>query len=165
MRLSDEIRYDADPAVVFAMICDPRFQERKCVANGSTEHEVGIEPDAGGGAVVTTRRTLPTDGVPDFVKAFVGETLRVSQLDQWGPPGVDGAREGATVVEIDGAPVRFSAVLRLLPAPGGSVQQVEGELKASVPLLGGRVEKAAEPAIRAAVRAEQRTATAWLTTG
>jgi hypothetical protein len=164
MRLNAEIRYDADPQAVFAMICQAEFQERKCAANGAISYQVDISPDDTG-AVVTTHRELPTAGVPDFVRSLVGPTLRVTQVDRWGPAGPDGSRRATTSVQIDGAPVRFSGTLHLHAEGAGSVQAMDGELKASVPLVGSRIEKAAEPAIRAAVRAEQRTATDWLARG
>lgn len=163
MRISADVLYDADPATVFAMICDVAFQERKCIANGALEHRVEIEEYEDGGAVVTTHRTLPADGIPDFVKSFVGPTLVITQTDDWAGPGADGVRTGTTVAEIAGAPVRFTAALRLESTTTGARQAVAGELKATVPLIGGKIEKAAEPAIRAAIRAEQRTSTAWLT--
>lgn len=163
MRITAELVYDNDPDTVFAMICDIGFQERKCLANGAIEHEVEIEEYEDGGALVRTHRMIPADGLPDFVKTLVGPTLRVTQTDDWAGPGPDGSRQGTAVVEIAGAPIRFTAELRLVPNGPGSRQSVSGDLKASVPLLGGKIEKAAEPAIRAAIRAEQRTSTAWLT--
>jgi hypothetical protein len=163
VHITAELTYDSDPATVFAMICDVTFQERKCVASGALQHEVEIEQYEDGGAVVTTHRTLPTDDVPDFVRSFVGQTLQVTQTDDWTSPQPDGGRSGTAVVEIAGAPVRFTADLHLEPDGSGTRQSVAGELKASVPLVGGRVEKAAKPAIMAAIRAEQRTSDAWLT--
>lgn len=163
MRFTAELAYDASPDTVFAMICDVEFQERKCVANGALEQQVEIEQYEDGGATVTTHRTLPADGVPDFVKPMVGPTLRITQTDEWSGPEEDGSREGTTVAEIAGAPIRFTATLRLTANESGARQVVNGDLKASIPLFGGKIEKAAEPAIRAAIRAEQRTSTAWLT--
>ncbi len=40
VRLSAEIRYDAEPAAVVAMLTDVDFQERKCEATGALESEV-----------------------------------------------------------------------------------------------------------------------------
>lgn len=163
MRLNAEIRYDADPAAVSAMLLDTAFQERKCEATGATEHQVQIDEFDDGSAVITTRRTMPTDRVPDFVRGFVGATLEVEQNDDWGAPSADGSREGSMVVEIKGAPVRLTGTLRLAPAPGGgTVETIEGDLKASVPLIGGKIEKAVEPALQAAIKVEQQQGRAWL---
>jgi hypothetical protein len=162
VRITAELVYDASPDTVFAMICDVGFQERKCLASGALEQQVEIEEYEDGGATVTTHRTIPADGVPDFVRSMVGPTLRITQTDEWSGPEADGSREGTAVVEIAGAPIRFTATLRLTANGSGSRQAVSGDLKASVPLVGGKIEKAAEPAIRAAIRAEQRTSIAWL---
>ena len=66
------------------------------------------------------------------------------------------------MVEISGVPVRLSGELSLRPFGDGTVYEVQGDLKASVPLIGGRIEKAAESAIRAAIRVEERTGRDWL---
>lgn len=163
VRINAELAYDATPHAVFAMIRDAAFQKRKCVTSGAVEHEVQIEEHDDGTTLVTTHRTMPTDGVPDFVKSFVGETLTVIQSDEWAVPAPDGGRYGTAVARIAGTPITFTATLRLAAAGDGSRQTIDGDLKASVPLIGGRIEKAAEPAIRAAIRAEQRTSTDWLT--
>ena len=164
MRLSAEIRYDADPATVFAMLVDADFQERKCAATGALDHELEIEEYDDGGAAIRTSRTMPTDQVPDFIRTFVGQTLTVVQVDDWQPPAPDGSREGTVVVEIKGAPVRLAAAATLLADGAGSRQTIDGDLKASVPLIGGRIEKAVEPALQAAIRVEQREGRAWLAT-
>ena len=164
MRLSAEIRYGADPGTVFGMIADPAFQEAKCVATGSLEHEVDVRDDADGGTTIFSRRTMPTDQMPDFVRSFVGATVHLAETQRWAAAAPDGTRAGSITVEIEGVPVRFSASTALTADGGGTHQPIEGELKASVPLFGGRIEKAAEPAVRAAIRVEQRTGDEWLAT-
>ncbi len=162
MRLTAEISYSADPAAVFAMLTDQAFQERKCAATGALAHRVEIEQYDDGSAVVRTRRTMPTDQVPDFVRTFVGSSLEVVQVDDWGPAAPDGARDGSAVVEIQGAPVRFAGSLALRAGGPGTVETIDGDVKASVPLVGGRIEKALEPALQGAIHVEQREGTAWL---
>jgi Protein of unknown function (DUF2505) len=166
VRLTDEIRYDADQAAVFQMITDADFQERKCAATGALDSEVEIERYSDGGATIRTQRTMPSHHVPDFARAFVGSTLLVVQVDDWAAPDPAGAREGTVVVEIKGAPVRFAGSLALGPGgPGGArtVEAIDGDIKASVPLIGGRMERALEPALKAAIRVEEREGRAWLT--
>ncbi|GAA4357820.1 DUF2505 domain-containing protein [Angustibacter luteus] len=161
MKFLADIRYDAAPDDVFAMLTDPDFQRQVCEATGAIDHSVDVE-QAGGGATITTTRTLPADDLPDFVRKFVGSTLKVMRVDHWGAAGADGAREGTVVVEIQGAPVRLSGTIALAPDGAGTAERVDGDLKASVPLVGGKIEKAAEPAIRAAIAKEQELGTGWL---
>jgi Protein of unknown function (DUF2505) len=162
VRLRDEIRYDADPRTVFRMIVDPGFQDAKCVATGALEYEVDVQEHPDGGATVVSRRTMPTNEIPDFVRSFVGSTIKLAETQRWAPETADGSRTGSIEVEIEGMPVRLTASTALTAAAGGTQQPIEGDLKASVPFLGGKIESAAEPAVRAAIRVEGRTGAKWL---
>ena len=162
MKVSATERYDADPTTVAAMLADPAFQERKCAEMGALAWEVDVGAGSDGTVTVTTVRTMPTDQVPDFVRTMVGETLQITQVDAWGPPAADGSRDGSVTVRIEHAPVRLTATQRLEADGAGSVHDVRGDLTASVPLFGGRIEKASEPAIQAAFRKEGKVGRAWL---
>jgi hypothetical protein len=165
VRLQDVIRYDAAPPAVFEMLVDPAFQERKCEATGALSWVVGVDRTGDGSAVITTRRSMPTDQLPELVRGLAGRGLEIVEVDEWGPPATDGARAGRVTVRIEGAPVRVTGALRLSGEGRGSRQEIDAELTASVPLIGGRIEKAAEPAMRAAIRVEGRTGAAWLSGG
>ena len=166
MHVADEIRYPADPETVFEMLCDREFQERKCRATGALDFSVDVVLHGDGSATITTKRTMPTDSFPDFVRSFVGESVQLVEVDTWQPAAADGTRAGTLSVEIAGTPVQMSAAMRLSPEGGerrpGTVQSVDGELKVKVPLVGGKIEKAAEPAIRMAIRTEARVGQDWL---
>lgn len=161
MKFRADISYAAEPGRVFSMLLDPAFQEKVCLATGALDHSVDVQP-AAGGATITTTRKLPADGLPDFVRTFVGQTLDVLRVDHWGPLEDDGSRRGTIVVEIQGTPVRLSGTLVMRAQGTGTVEDVEGDLKASVPLVGAKIERAAEPAIRAAVSKEQEIGGEWL---
>ncbi|MFN8077233.1 MAG: DUF2505 domain-containing protein [Kineosporiaceae bacterium] len=161
MRLDAELRYPAEPSAVLAMLTDPAFQERKCRDGHALSHQVSVTPGPDGVTVVV-RQEQGTDTFPSFVKSFVGATLTVVETSVWQPVGADGTAQAAITVEIAGAPVVLRARARLQPVDGGSLQRVEGDLKASVPFVGGKIEQAAEPAIRAAIALEERTGQAWL---
>ena len=162
MRVRADIRYNADPATVFAMLTDQTFQDRKLSQTGALTWDVEVKQE-NGGAVITSSRALPTDQVPDAFKALVGPQIRIGQTETWGPAAADGSRTGTMTLEVIGAPIHLTSTLSLSATDGGgSVELVDGELKARVPLIGGRIERAAEPAVRAAIDAEQRIGQAWL---
>lgn len=155
MQVNAEIFYPASPELVFAMLVDRSFQERVCEATGALRHDVQIQQESGT-AVITTRRELPTHDIPDYARSFVGPTLEVLRVDRWEVPDADGNRDGRVTVEIKGAPIRLNGSLSLrADNVGGTKQVVAGDLKASIPLLGGKMEKAAEPALMSAIRKEQ----------
>jgi len=165
VRVTAEIQYPASVEAVYAMLTDKAFQDRKLERTGALSWTVDIRPE-GAGSVVTSTRALPTDQIPDAFRAFVGSQITLTQTETWGAPEADGSRTGTLVVQIGGAPVRFDARLRLAPsgaaAAAGTLESIEGDLKASVPFLGGKIEKGAEPAVRAAIEAEERIGQEWL---
>jgi len=162
MHVDAEIRYPATPAQVSEMLADSEFVERKCAEMGATEHTVLVEGDAAGAFTVTSSRTMPTNDFPDVARKFVGSSVQIRQTDAWQEAGSDGGREGTITVEIVGAPLRMTGGQWLRPNGDGCLQVVDGDLKASIPLVGGKLEKAAEPAIRMAIRKEDEVGHAWL---
>ena len=161
MQVTAQIPYPASTSAVFAMLTDEAFLKQVCEATGAVKYEVDVQ-ETSLGTSVTTRRELPTDQIPDFIQRFVGQTLTVSRVDLWQPAAPDGSRQGTIVVEIVGAPVRMTGTLSLRPGSDGTIEDVDGDLKASVPLIGGKIEQATEPAIRSALRKEERLGLAWL---
>lgn len=161
MRITETVEHAATPDQVFAVFCDEEYQVLKCERSGSLEHDVVIELEDGL-TIVVIRRQLPTKDFPDFVRGFVGDRVEVVETQRWGDAGDDGAREAALTVEIPRTPVSLTGGVHLRPGGLGTVQSVDGELKANVPLLGGRIEKAVAPVIVSAVRLEARVVRDWL---
>lgn len=169
MHVADEIHYPADPQTVFEMLCDREFQERKCRATGALSYTVDVVRHGDDSATISTTRAMPTESFPDFVRSFVGESVQLVQVDTWQPAAPDGTRRGTLSVEIAGTPVQMSAALLLTPEGGerrpGTVQTLDGALEVKVPLLGRKIEKAAEPALRLAIKTEARVGQEWLSSG
>ena len=71
MRIRHELRYDAPPAEVYAMLCDPAFREAVCEALRVVRHDVTIDPHGAGGrrAIDMAQRTA---GIPSFARKMVG---------------------------------------------------------------------------------------------
>jgi hypothetical protein len=161
MKISAVIDYTATPDEVFAMLADEDFQNHKCLATGARRHSVSIT-EHDGRTIIATTRDLPSDRFPSFVKSMVGETLTVTETQDWGPPGAEGVRQGRLGVEIALAPVALHGTLSLTSGGQGCIETIEGDLKARIPLIGGRVEEAAAPAIRSAIRVESENGKAWL---
>jgi hypothetical protein len=164
MKISDTIDYAATPEEVFVMLADEGFQKRKCEATGAIRHTVSIRAQ-GERTVIVCARDMPSDELPPFVKSMLGETLSLTETQDWGPPGTDGLRHGSLSVDIAGAPLALLGDLSLGPNGGGTVETIEGELKAKIPMLGKKIEEAAAPAIRSAIRVESETGKAWLASG
>jgi len=163
MKISATIDYAATPQEVFAMLSDEEFQNSKCLATGARRHSVSISARDDHTLIVSSR-DMPSDDFPAFVKSMVGETLSVTETQDWGPAGADGVRHGKLTVDIAGAPIALAGTLSLTLSGQGSLETIDADLKASIPILGNKIEQAAAPAIKSAIRVESETGQAWLAT-
>jgi hypothetical protein len=162
MRLHTDDQYDAEPAAVFAMFCDQDFIRSKYDALGYPKHELVELETSADGARVKTRRWVPAN-VPGFAKRLFGETTEMVQTDTYGPE-TDGVRHGTWTIEVPGKPVKASGSIRLEAANNGSLVTIDGELKASVPLIGGKIESWAGGEAADTLRKEHEYAVTWLAT-
>ena len=161
MKIAKTIEYAATPDEVFAVLSDAKFQEAKCEATAAIKHSVNVKT-VGDRTVITTERILPSDGLPDFAKSMVGETLKVTETQDWGPASDDGSRQGTVEMGVAGAPISLKGTMSLKPGGAGTIEALDSELKAKVPLIGGKIEKAAAPPIEEAIDIEGQTAMEWL---
>jgi Protein of unknown function (DUF2505) len=161
MKIATTIEYAAAPEKVFSVLSDQAFQEAKCAATAAVTYSAAVATE-GDHTIITTERILPSDGLPDFARSMVGGTLKVVEKQDWGPATADGSRQGTVEMSVAGAPIALQGALSIRPGGAGTVEQLNAELKARVPLIGGKIEKAAAPPIEDAIAIEQRTATEWL---
>lgn len=164
MQIDAAMSYNAAPDAVFAVIVDPRFQDAKCVATGALSHSVDVAED-GPRVVVTTERQLPADGLPDFLRPYVKDGIRIRERLSWAPPTSNGERVADLAIEFLGQPMTLRGTRTLRPDGVGSAEVVTAELTAKLPLLGGMIEKAAAPVVLDAVRVEEKLAREWLSSG
>jgi hypothetical protein len=152
---------EANPDQVFAMLCDPEFQREKCAATGAISYQVDIRP-AGPNTVIRCQRTLPTDGLPDFVKPFTANGLELVETIEWGPADQDGRRIGDVTLAFTSQPLSMTGQLDLGPDSAGTKATLSAQLVANVPFLGGRIEKACEPLVHKALATEEALGVTWL---
>lgn len=160
MDVHSELRFDADPARVFAMLTDETYVERKTLAANALRATASVKRD-GENTTIHLTRVMPPD-VPDFVRRFVGETIDITQVDVWGPAATDGSRDGTIQLDMVGAPVTCTGRMRLAPNGAGTTVTIEGTLKASVPLFGGKIEQAVLEGLTEAAKIEEKVGRAWL---
>ena len=161
MQISESFTYPAPVDTVFAMMTDEEFQSRKCEATHAITHSESVTVTSTEATVVTTRE-LPTSGFPDFVRSFVGQTIQVVETINYPPADADGSRIGDLNITMGTAPIGLIGTIRLDPIAEGTQVTVDGELKARVPFIGGKVEEAAAPSALAGIRKEHKVGIAWL---
>jgi uncharacterized protein DUF2505 len=162
MQLSTEISYPGTtPDDAFALVVDPKFRAAVCEATLALAYDVGIDETDDGGASVRVDRTVPAQ-VPDFVKKLVGETLDVRQTEDWSAADTDGSRTADIRIEIVGQPAAMTGTIVLEQTSDGCREVVSGQVKVSIPFLGGKIEPEVAKAIVTAMKVEQKTGREWL---
>lgn len=160
-RISQHMTYEADPQTVFAMYIDPAFIELKNQRTGGFDVQVTADADAVNGGTLIAARKLPAK-LPGFMRKLTGDTVSIKETDVWGAAGPDGVRTGTILLEFPGLPMKATGMFTLRPEATGASCQVDVELKASVPLLGGKIEEVAGQQVARAIGAEERIGRQWL---
>jgi len=152
--------YDAPPADVRAMITDEQFINLRATRTGATTVESEVIDEPGGGRTVVVTRTIPAN-VPSYAKSIVGETLTVTESQEWAVPAADGTGTAVATAEMS-APIAFTGSMSI--TTDGSVTTVRtfGEYKASVPFVGGKVEEMAKEQTLRYLTKEQEIGRGWL---
>ena len=135
MKFRHELVYDAPPAAVFEMLADPSFREAACAAQDVISADVTIERTGGGFSLVVDQLQR-TDDLPGFARTFAGDSTRAIQREQWAD-----STGGTLVIETPGKPTTIKGTITLRPEGSGSREIVELEVKARIPLIGGKIEK------------------------
>ena len=156
MKFNHEIRYSAAADDVYAMLGEQAFREQVCEATGTLQHTVQITPSEGGMNVLIDQ-TLPADGIPAFATKIVGDKIQVVQKETWTSP-----TRAALEVTIPGKPGHLRGTITLAENGGTTVETVSGDIKVSIPLVGGKLEALIGDLLASALRTEGKVGTNWL---
>lgn len=161
MKLRHEASYAAGPDAVYAALTDEQFLVRKSEAIEATDITASVERTAEG-AAVQLRRTVELH-LPGFAKKLTGSHVTLVDEQRWRPAEVDGSRVASVSGTLGGHSGGLTGTVAITPAgPDASTVVVEGEVKVSVPIVGGRIEKLITGLVRDMLDSDQRVLTAWL---
>ena len=157
-----EHSYAAPAADVLLLWRDPEF----LAAVGAKFGGVGTAEieQVGDRVRVTTRRELPMDKLPSFVRRFIQSGL-LEQRDDWPadptPPADGGPIEGAW--EVSGKmPATMSGRQSIEVGGDGCVVTVAGSVNVSAPLVAGKIEELISREITKLIGAQQQFVADWL---
>jgi hypothetical protein len=156
MKFSHQMTYDAAPADVHAMLADPAFREKVCLAMHALRTDIDIV-SAGAGMKVVVDQTQPADGIPSFAKKIVGDEIQIVQREQW----KDDTAADLTV-EIPGKPGALTGGIALTASGGGTTETVSGDIKVKIPMIGGKLEGLIGDLLTSALKTEERVGRTWL---
>lgn len=162
MALSASTTLPYDVATVTSVFTDEAFLKHTSEHVGGELKALTVDGDTSAAFTLTAVRTLPTTRLPDFARKFVGESLTVTQTENWTAPLADGSREAKLSITIAGVPVSADAVQRLIAEGTSTRVDVEGNVSSSIPFMGAKIADAAEPMIGKALNLQATQAKNWL---
>lgn len=155
--------YPASAADVAQLFSTPEFVDAQIVASRASEGKKTLTGSAPGAFTVETVRTMPPDMVPSQFRSFVSSGIVLTMKESWQEARADGHRTGTIEVSISGVPARAQGTCTLSPSGADSCELTyEGDLRVSVPLFGGKIEKSAVGAVKQVMELERDLAVDWL---
>lgn len=136
MSMHYEFEHDAES--VFNLLTDPQFLVDRCLAMGELEASCEVEEKAGA-TVISLTRMLKRD-LPRFLTKMMDPEQTMHMTETWQADGEEGW-SGEYTFEMEGQPVVIRAKFELYPTDAGCCYTIEHQVKAKIPLIGGKIEK------------------------
>lgn len=155
MDLQTTLAYDAPPEDVLAMMLEPAFWDRVAERTGAVTSETSVEGTATG-TCVRTEEVQETAGVPAFARKIAGDRTRVVKHLTW--HGLDCSVE----IESPGKPTSICGSAALVPDGSGTRLTYDLDVRATVPLIGGKIEKLVVQLTTEGFEREHAAGVAWL---
>ncbi|MCW2854830.1 MAG: Polyketide cyclase / dehydrase and lipid transport [Marmoricola sp.] len=155
MKLRHELTFDATPDEVIAMVTNPAYWDKVAVATAAISSTATSE-SSGDTTTVVVDQLQEVVGVPGFAKKFVGDSTRAITTQVWT------GSSASYVVETPGKPTSIKGTMSVSAKGSGSVLLYDLDVKASVPLIGGKLESLVAQLFTDGLGKEQSTGAAWL---
>ncbi|WP_026551107.1 DUF2505 domain-containing protein [Arthrobacter sp. H20] len=162
MALNASTTLPYDVAAVTGVFTDEAFLKHVSEHVGGTLKSVTVDGDTLSAFTLTAVRTLPTRRLPEMARKFVGDSLTVTQTEQWAAPLADGSRTATITMTIAGVPVTVDAEQLLVSVGTDTRVDLTGTVSSSIPFMGSKIASAAEPMIGKALNLQASEAGKWL---
>lgn len=137
MKIKAVHQYKQDVDSVFALFHDVDFMQKKYEGLGARNVKILECAGSAGKYTVKVQREVPAD-VPGLLKKFLNPWNTLVQSEQWqGESG--GPYTCNLAIDISGVPVSITGRMELCSAGTGCVNEVQLEVKCSIPLVGGKL--------------------------
>lgn len=158
MKFQHTLTFDASLEDVRAMLLAPAFWDTVAKATGAFSSKTTVN-DSGSTIEVVTDEEQKVVGVPGFAKKFVGESTRAIKTLRWTGDNASFA------VETPGKPTSLSGTASLSSSGSSTTLRYDLDVKASVPLVGGKLEKLVADLTIEGFGKEEAAGVAWLAGG
>ena len=129
--------FEHDVQTVYETLTDPQFLVDRCMAMGELGAECEVEENEEATSVHLVREIRRN---PPRILAKVFDPVQFTEMTEQWQPGENGWH-GNWTMQVRGQPITIMGSFELLGTPGGCRYSVSHQVRANVPLLGGRIEK------------------------
>lgn len=131
-------KFTADADAVFALMTDADALTERCKALGEKNIKCTVDTQ-GRKTLVSLSRTVKRD-LPKVLAAMFSAENTINMKEQW--EAIGSTYMGSYTADVVGQPVSLSAKFKLKPtADGGCEYSIDYQCKASIPLVGKKVEE------------------------
>ncbi|CRK60240.1 hypothetical protein [Alloactinosynnema sp. L-07] len=159
-RIEHRAGFTRPAAEVHAAFIDRAFLDERLRALGGKNAEL-LEYTANGAEVTfKLRQGVPGEKLPSIVRTVIKGDLIVERTESWRPDGA--AFSGSTSATVSAVPGDIKGTFRLVDTAGGSEWSTSGQVKVSIPFVGGKIESVIAEQVTQLLAAEAEFAAEWL---
>jgi hypothetical protein len=150
--------YPAGTDLVWTMWLDDAFLEAKGSNTAESAHSIAVD----GATTTLTITRLIVDGIPPIAKTFLGDTIALQEVQEWGEPDQAGVRRAHVDLTVKNAPATVTGSITLSPTKSGTRVAIHFDIKVAVPLFGATAESVIKSQLENFIGAEHGIGLKWL---
>lgn len=153
--------YPTTPDGIMAMLQDPEYVKAKYEALADRKTQLLQLEKTADGHIFKVEREVDAN-LPDIAKKVLGDTNHLIQTEVWHANSAGGYDADVTI-DSPGKPVKLAGTMHVAPdGDGKATWKVDFMVKASVPLIGGKIEQIVAKETQDNLAKEYSFNTTWL---
>jgi Protein of unknown function (DUF2505) len=145
-------------ADVFAAFVDETYLRDRLAVLGGKDAALEAFDKRDGTTSYQLRQGVPAEHLPSVARGLLGGDLVITRAEAWTEAGYTGTAE----VTMHGVPGRLDGTITLADDGGGTKLTLMGQVKVSIPLMGGKIEAVIVEQVAALLDKETEFTDAWL---
>jgi uncharacterized protein DUF2505 len=143
---------------VFTALVDETYLRDRLAALGGTDARLVSFSKDDGRTSYQLKQGVSAEHLPSVAKGLLGGDLVIHRTEVWTEAGTTGTVE----VTLNGVPGRLDGTIVLSEHQGGSRSTLTGQVKVSIPLMGGKLEAMIAEQVVKLLDKENEFTTEWL---
>lgn len=159
--IEHQARYPASPAALHAAVTDEAYWRARVAAVGGRGATLDALDVVDGTITVRLTQKIAAEHLPSIVQKISSGDLAVQRTEFWGALQ-DSGSAGTFTAEVPGRPITMRGRHAITGDDSSCTARSSGEVRVSVPLIGGKIEAIIAENITELLVVEQRFTAQWL---